>query len=166
MIMHRVAEQKEPLRTVAAAYGVSHETIRRLLRAAMKEHVQPEAELPTHLLNEVRACPAQASRTKPARPLSKATEERYLTKLNDAEADLARLQRKQAGRQELEEPESIIPNFYYVLAHLPTEYQKQSIEGQKKMRRKGAHALHCQQARTADNERGRVGTLVPPSRQN
>ena len=73
--------------------------------------------------------------TNPARPLSKATEERYLTKLNDAEADLARLQKKHAERQELEEPESIIPNFYYVLAHLPTEYKKLSIERQKKMMR-------------------------------
>src|SRR6266699_372638 len=31
MVVQRVVEQKEPLRTVAAAYGVSHETIRRLL---------------------------------------------------------------------------------------------------------------------------------------
>jgi hypothetical protein len=29
--MHRVVEQKESLRTLAAAYEVSHETIRRLL---------------------------------------------------------------------------------------------------------------------------------------
>ena len=28
MVIHRVVEQKEPLRTVATAYGVSHETIR------------------------------------------------------------------------------------------------------------------------------------------
>src|SRR5712691_5374840 len=73
--------------------------------------------------------------TNPARPLTKASEERYLTKLNDAEVDLTRLQKKQAERQELEEPESIIPNFYYVLAHLPAEYKKLSIEGQKKMMR-------------------------------
>jgi hypothetical protein len=38
MVIHHVVEKKEPLRTVAAAYGVSHETIRRLIRAAMKEH--------------------------------------------------------------------------------------------------------------------------------
>jgi hypothetical protein len=44
MVMHRVVEQKEPLRTVAAAYGVSHETIRRLMRAAPKAHVQQEAQ--------------------------------------------------------------------------------------------------------------------------
>ncbi len=44
MIMHRVVEQKEPLRTVAAAYGVSHETIRRLIRAATNEHVQQVAQ--------------------------------------------------------------------------------------------------------------------------
>jgi hypothetical protein len=30
-IVHRVVEQKEPLSTVAVAYGVSHETIRRLM---------------------------------------------------------------------------------------------------------------------------------------
>jgi hypothetical protein len=73
--------------------------------------------------------------TNPARPLSKTTEARYLVMLDDAEADLARLQRKQAERQEQEEPESVIPNFFYVLAHLPTEYKKLSIEGQKKMMR-------------------------------
>jgi hypothetical protein len=73
--------------------------------------------------------------TKPARPLTKATEDRYLTKLNDAEADLARLQKKQAELQELQEPNSVIPNFYYVLAHLPTEYKKLSVEKQKKMMR-------------------------------
>ena len=44
-MLHRVLEQKEPLRTVAAAYGVSHETIRRIIRAATKEHVQQEAQL-------------------------------------------------------------------------------------------------------------------------
>ena len=44
-MLHRVLEQKEPLRTVAAAYGVSHETIRRLIRAATKVYVQQEAQL-------------------------------------------------------------------------------------------------------------------------
>jgi len=39
MVIHRIVEQKEPLRTVAAAYGVSHETIRRLIRAVTKEYV-------------------------------------------------------------------------------------------------------------------------------
>jgi len=34
IVVHRVVEQKEPLRTVAAAYGVSPETIRRVVRAA------------------------------------------------------------------------------------------------------------------------------------
>jgi hypothetical protein len=37
-VVHRVVEKKEPLRTVAAEYGVSHETTRRLIRAATKEH--------------------------------------------------------------------------------------------------------------------------------
>jgi hypothetical protein len=43
-VVQRVVEQKEPLRTVAAAYGVSHETIRRLIRAATKMHLQQEAQ--------------------------------------------------------------------------------------------------------------------------
>jgi hypothetical protein len=36
MVMHRVVEKKESLRTVAQEYGVSYETVRRLLRAARK----------------------------------------------------------------------------------------------------------------------------------
>jgi hypothetical protein len=43
-VLHRVLEQKEPLRTVAAGYGVSHETIRRLIGAATNVHVQQEAQ--------------------------------------------------------------------------------------------------------------------------
>ena len=42
-IVHRVVEQKEPLRTVAAAYGVSHEMIRRILLQAQKQRGQQEA---------------------------------------------------------------------------------------------------------------------------
>jgi hypothetical protein len=37
-VVHRVVEQKEPLRTVAAAYGVSHETIRRIVLHVQKQH--------------------------------------------------------------------------------------------------------------------------------
>jgi hypothetical protein len=44
-VLQRVVEQKVPLPTVAAAYGVSPETIRRLIRAAPKEHLQHEAQL-------------------------------------------------------------------------------------------------------------------------
>jgi len=43
MVVQRVVEQKEPLRTVAAASGVSHETIRRLLLHLEKPLGQPEA---------------------------------------------------------------------------------------------------------------------------
>jgi hypothetical protein len=40
-VVQRVVEQKEPLRTVAAAYGVSHETIRRImLRVQMQRGLQ------------------------------------------------------------------------------------------------------------------------------
>lgn len=44
-MLHRVLKQKESLRTVAAIYGVSHETIRRLIRAASNVHGQQEAQL-------------------------------------------------------------------------------------------------------------------------
>ena len=46
MVIQRIVEQKDPLRTVAAAYGVYHEAVRRLIRAATKEHVQHEAQRP------------------------------------------------------------------------------------------------------------------------
>jgi len=42
-VVQRVVEQKEPLRRVAAASGVSHETIRRLLLHARKSRGQQEA---------------------------------------------------------------------------------------------------------------------------
>ena len=43
IIVQRVVEQKEPLRTVAASYGVSHETIRRIMRHVQKQHRQEGA---------------------------------------------------------------------------------------------------------------------------
>jgi hypothetical protein len=39
-VLQRVVERKEPLRTVAAAYGVSHETIRRIVLHVQKQHRQ------------------------------------------------------------------------------------------------------------------------------
>jgi hypothetical protein len=42
-VVQRVVEQKEPLRTVAAAYGVSHETIRRIVLHVQQQHEQQEA---------------------------------------------------------------------------------------------------------------------------
>ena len=42
-VIHRVVEQKEPLRTVAAAYGVSHETIRRIMLHVHQQLGQQEA---------------------------------------------------------------------------------------------------------------------------
>ena len=41
-VVHRVVELKESLRTVAAANGVSHETIRRLLLRVRRQHGQQE----------------------------------------------------------------------------------------------------------------------------
>jgi hypothetical protein len=42
-VLQRVVEQKEPLRTVAAAYGVSHETIRRIVLHVQEQRGQQEA---------------------------------------------------------------------------------------------------------------------------
>ena len=42
-VVQRVVEQKEPLRTVAAAYDVSHETIRRIVLHVQKQCGQQEA---------------------------------------------------------------------------------------------------------------------------
>ena len=42
-VIHRVVEQKESLRTVAAAFGVSYETIRRIMGHVQKKRGQQEA---------------------------------------------------------------------------------------------------------------------------
>jgi hypothetical protein len=42
-VVHRVVEQKEPLLSVAAAYGVSHETIRRMMLHVQQQSVENEA---------------------------------------------------------------------------------------------------------------------------
>jgi hypothetical protein len=41
-VVHRVVEQKEPLRTIAAGFGVSHETIRRIMRHVQQLRGQQE----------------------------------------------------------------------------------------------------------------------------
>jgi hypothetical protein len=47
-VLRLVLEKKEPLRQVADEYHVSHETIRRTICAATKEHVQRASQL-SHL---------------------------------------------------------------------------------------------------------------------
>ena len=42
LVVQRVVDQKEPLHTVAAAYGISHETIRRIILHAHKQRGQQE----------------------------------------------------------------------------------------------------------------------------
>ena len=42
-VLQRVVEQKESLRTVAAVYGVSHETVRRIIRHIQQLRGQQEA---------------------------------------------------------------------------------------------------------------------------
>ncbi len=42
-VVQRVVDQQESLRTVATAYGVSHETIRRIVLHVQKQRGQQEA---------------------------------------------------------------------------------------------------------------------------
>jgi hypothetical protein len=42
-VVKRIVEQKESFRTVAAAYGVSHETIRRIMLHVQKQREQQES---------------------------------------------------------------------------------------------------------------------------
>jgi orotate phosphoribosyltransferase-like protein len=44
-VLRRVLEKKEPLRQLADEYHVSHETIRYVILAAAKEHVQHASQL-------------------------------------------------------------------------------------------------------------------------
>ncbi len=74
--------------------------------------------------------------TNPASPLTEEAEKRYIKMLKEAEVDLQRLLKKQAEQNEHEDPETVIPNFYYVLLHLPIAYKTLTNESQKKMIRK------------------------------
>jgi hypothetical protein len=92
------------------------------------------------LRQQIKEAEAQIARldkllTDPARPLSTATEERYLTTMAEVEEDLARLKRQQAAQQGQEDPQRVIPNLYYFLSHLPAEYKKLMPEGQKYLMR-------------------------------
>jgi hypothetical protein len=42
MILYRVVENNEPLRTVAHAYGISHETTHRIMLSVEKQHGEEE----------------------------------------------------------------------------------------------------------------------------
>ncbi|GCE27422.1 hypothetical protein KDA_29060 [Dictyobacter alpinus] len=102
----------------------------------------------TDLVDEVRLFNEQIGRaeahiehldnllTNPARPLSKQTEARYIDQLVGAEIALKNILKKQKAQNEKEDPETVIPNFYYILSHLPTDYRKLDSEYQKKMIRK------------------------------
>jgi hypothetical protein len=79
--------------------------------------------------------------TKPARPLTRQTEARYITQLGEAESALDALLEKQKAQSGREDPERVVPNFYYVLSHLPAEYKKLDSEHQKKMIRKVVKAI-------------------------
>ncbi|HLZ59474.1 MAG TPA: recombinase family protein [Ktedonosporobacter sp.] len=75
--------------------------------------------------------------TNPAKPLSAQTEARYIEQLIATEKELTRLQKKLDELNEtMEDPETVIPNFYYIISHLSSEFGKLSSEVQKKLIRK------------------------------
>jgi hypothetical protein len=93
------------------------------------------------LLNEqIELAEAQIRRldellTNPVAPLSADAQRRYIEKLHEAEADRDRLRKKQLAQDHQRDPADVVPNFYYVLSHLPTEYAKLTPEEQKRMAR-------------------------------
>jgi DNA invertase Pin-like site-specific DNA recombinase len=71
--------------------------------------------------------------TDPAVPLSAETERRYIELLHEAEQDMQRLLKKRAEFGQYDDPEKVIADFYYVLAHLPTAYKSLTPANQKRM---------------------------------
>ena len=51
------------------------------------------------------------------------------------EADVQRLSRKQSELAQLQNPDEVVHNFYYVLSHLPTEFARLTPGDQKRMAR-------------------------------
>jgi hypothetical protein len=86
-----------------------------------------EAEL---LLTQIEKAEAQIHHldsllTNPAAPLS----------VDEAEADVQRLSRKKSELAQLQNPDGVVHNFYYVLSHLPTEFARLTPDDQKRMAR-------------------------------
>src|SRR5258706_8785713 len=73
--------------------------------------------------------------TEPEVPLSTDAERSYIEMLREAEIDRGRLLKKQATRDQQRNPADVVPNFYRVLTHLPSEYQHLTAEKQKRMTR-------------------------------
>jgi hypothetical protein len=109
--------------------------------AAFWEHRKSEELDEARLLDtQLKNAEAQIRRldkllTDPATPLSADAERRYIEMRCDAEADRDRLLKKQATLDQHRDPAEVVPNFYYVLAHLPTEYKRLTPEEQKRMAR-------------------------------
>lgn len=70
--------------------------------------------------------------TTPGIPLDVPTAAQYALDLADLNSQLARLLRKQQSTPAID-PAETITNFYFVLSHLQTEFEKQSIDVKKQM---------------------------------
>ncbi len=70
--------------------------------------------------------------TTPGIPLDETTAARYAVELAELNQQLPRLLKKQQVQPAID-PGETIANFYFVLSHLPTEFQKQSLDVQKQM---------------------------------
>ena len=65
-------------------------------------------------------------------PLDERTAAEYALSLAELNKELSRLVRKQQSIPAID-PTETVSNFYYVLSHLKTEFEKQSIESKKQM---------------------------------
>ncbi|MGI9061218.1 MAG: hypothetical protein ACR2H5_21865 [Ktedonobacteraceae bacterium] len=70
--------------------------------------------------------------TNPNIPLDEATATKYAQDLAELRPKLARLVKKQEVQSDID-PGKTIKNFYFILSHLPTEFEKQGIDVQKQI---------------------------------
>jgi len=66
ILMQRVVESKKSLRAIAHEYGVSHETIRRIIRHVLKQRGQQEALLCSNCPTTEALCASGLIGTQPA----------------------------------------------------------------------------------------------------
>ena len=99
-----------------------------------KDTAMDEANLLTRQIKQMQEKIARLNflLTTPGIPLDVTTATQYALDLADLNSQLPRLLRKQQSTPAID-PAETITNFYYVLSHLQTEFEKQSIDDRKQM---------------------------------
>jgi hypothetical protein len=107
------------------------------VRAVFESLKGQEMDESTLLTNQIKQTQDRITRldfllTTPGIPLDEATATKYAIELAELNQQLPRLLKKQQAQPAID-PGETIANFYFVLSHLPTEFQKQNIDVQKQM---------------------------------